>query len=383
MKKDSALRFVVFLGFISLFADVTYEGARSITGPFLATLGAGAAAVGAVAGAGELLGYGLRLISGFLADRTRAYWTLTFAGYFVNVAAVPLLALAGRWEIAAALMLLERTGKAIRTPSRDAMLSLASASVGRGRAFGLHEAMDQIGALTGPLLIAAVFHATGSYRAGFAWLAVPAALALATLLAARRSYPQPQAFEPAAPSLDTKGFPRIFWLYLLAAGLLGAGYSDFPLIAFHLKRHAIASDSWIPILYAVAMGVNALTAILFGRLFDRIGIRALALAGVISASSVPLLYFGNFATVAAGMALWGMSMGAQESILRAAIAGMVPAGRRGSAYGIFNTGYGLMWFLGSAVMGLLYEHSIGSLVAFSAGLQVLATFAFVYCYIVD
>ncbi len=369
---SAALRFVIFLGAVSLFADVTYEGARSFTGPFLGTLGASAAVVGFVAGAGELIGQALRLASGYLADRTHAYWALTILGYGVNLAAVPLLALAGRWEIAAALILVERTGKAIRTPSRDAMLSLASAEVGPGRAFGLHEAMDQIGALVGPLIVAGVLARTRSARDAFAWLALPAGLALVTLLMARSTYPHPQIFEKSQPEIATHGWPRMFWLYLLAAGLLGAGYSDFALIAYHLKRTAVAPEALIPVLYAASMGVSALTALLFGRMYDRVGIPTLVLAAVLSAASPPLLYLGGFRTVLAGMALWGAGMGAQESILKAAIAGMIPAERRGSAYGIFNTGYGIMWFLGSAVMGVLYGQSVWALVLFSTLMQLLS-----------
>lgn len=367
-----ALAFVIFLGMVSLFADVTYEGARSITGPFLATLGASAAVVGTVAGAGELLGQALRLASGYLADRTRAYWTLTLVGYGINLAAVPLLALAGRWEIAALLMLLERTGKAIRTPSRDAMLSHAAGDAGAGRTFGLHEAMDQVGALTGPLVVAFTLARTGSHRTAFAWLAVPAILALITLLAARHTFPHPQIFERRAPSLETAGLPRVFWLYVLAAGLLGAGYSDFPLIAYHLQRTHVAPETWVPLFYAAAMGVDALAALAFGRLFDRFGIPVLMLAAILSAASAPLAYFGGRAAVMAGMALWGAGMGAQESILKAAVAGMAPPGRRGSAYGIFNTGYGVMWFLGSALMGVLYTRSVAGLVVFSVTMQLLS-----------
>jgi MFS family permease len=367
-----ALRFVVLLGVVSLFADMTYEGARSITGPYLGVLGAGATAVGVVAGLGELIGYTLRLASGYMADRTRRYWTITFAGYLVNLGAVPLLALTGRWEAAAALMIAERIGKAIRTPARDAMLSHATQQVGRGWGFGLHEALDQIGAVVGPLVVAGVFLARSSYRAGFAILAVPAALAIAVLAACRVLYPRPRDLEVDTPRLESAGLRRPFWIYLAGAALVGAGYADFPLIAFHFGQRSVVPAASIPLLYAVAMAVDAVAALAFGRLFDRRGLSVLVGAVALSALFAPLVFLGGPAAALAGMTLWGVGMGAQESIMRAAVAEMAPADRRGAAYGIFNTGYGVCWFLGSVAMGVLYDRSISLLVAFSVMAQLAA-----------
>jgi MFS family permease len=365
ISKRTALKFVVLLGIVSLFADTTYEGARSITGPYLAILGASGAIVGIVAGLGELIGYSLRLVSGYISDRTGRYWTITLWGYEINLLAVPLLALAGRWEIAALLMIAERMGKAIRIPARDAMLSHAAAKMGRGWGFGLHEALDQLGAMLGPLIVAGVLYVKGGYRLGFGILLVPAVLALTILVMARLLYPHPRDFEAGSAKLESKVFPKVFWIYLAAVALIAAGYVDFPLIAYHFKRVSIVSDDWIPIFYAISMGVDALAALLFGRLFDRIGISILIVAALISSIFAPLVFFGGFSFALLGMALWGIGMGAQESIMRAAIAGMVSMDRRGSAYGIFNTGYGIFWFLGSALMGILYDTSIQALVAFS------------------
>ena len=361
----SALRFVVLIGIVSLFADMTYEGARSITGPYLAVLGASGTIVGIVAGFGELVGYGLRLLSGYLSDRTGRYWTVTLVGYVLNMVAVPLLALAGRWEVAALLMIAERAGKAIRTPPRDAMLSHATQTMGRGWVFGLHEALDQIGAVLGPLTVTAVLYFNGSYQTGFAVLLVPAVLALTVLLVARLLYPRPRDLEAIIPELETQGFPRKFWLYIAAASLIGAGYVDFPLIAYHFEKASIVSDNWIPIFYAVAMGVDALAALVFGSLFDRRGLPVLIFATLVSAFFAPLAFLGGSYLACIGMALWGVGMGAQESIMRAVIAEMVPANRRASAYGIFNAGFGLSWFLGSALMGFLYDFSITWLIVFS------------------
>ncbi|KCZ70943.1 Major Facilitator Superfamily transporter [Candidatus Methanoperedens nitroreducens] len=367
--KGAALKFVILLGAVSLFADTTYEGARSITGPYLAILGASGAVVGIVAGFGELIGYGLRLVSGYISDRTGKYWTITLFGYGINLLAVPLLALAGRWEIASLLMIAERMGKAVRTPARDAMLSHATVKMGRGWGFGLHEALDQIGAMLGPLIVAGVLYFRGGYQMSFGVLLVPALLALSVLAAARLLYPHPRAFEVGSVKLESKVFPKVFWIYLGAVAFIAAGYVDFPLIAYHFKRVSIVSDDWIPVFYAIAMGVDALAALIFGRLFDRIGISVLIAAALISSIFAPLVFLGGFYFALLGMALWGVGMGAQESIMRAAIAGMVSMDRRGSAYGIFNTGYGIFWFLGSALMGILYDISIPYLIIFSVAAQ--------------
>jgi len=367
--KGNALKFIILLGIVSLLADMTYEGARSITGPFLEVLGTSAVVVGFVAGFGELSGYALRLVSGYISDRTRRYWAITIIGYFVNLMVVPLLALAGSWEMAAILLIAERMGKAIRTPPRDVMLSHATSEVGRGWGFGLHEAMDQIGAILGPLIIAVVLYFKGSYQTGFAILLIPGVLALSVLVLSRFLYPNPRDLEVKVPKLDAKGFKHAYWIYLLAVAFIAAGYADFPIIAFHFKKALIVSGIWIPIFYSVAMGVDALAALLFGRLFDRIGVYTLIYVSILSIFFAPLVFLGDFYMAFLGMALWGVGMGAQESIMRAAVAGMAPVKRRGAAYGIFNTGYGIAWFTGSVLMGFLYEVSLLYLIVFSVIMQ--------------
>lgn len=371
--RQSAIRFIVALGTISLFADVTYEGARSINGPFLATLGAGAAVVGIVSGAGELAGYVLRLFSGIAADRTRAYWALTIAGYIINLLAVPCMALAGHWGAAAALIITERAGKAIRIPARDVMLSQASMIVGRGWGFGLHEFMDQVGAFIGPLFVAAVLASSHQYPRAYALLAIPAGLALATLFTAIRFYPDPSRFEERRSEAPAQGgYPRAFWIYMIAAALLAAGFVDFPLIAYHFHKISLVTPAEIPIFYSVAMGIEALTALLFGKLFDRMGMPALIAGVLLSAASSPLAFLGSFYAALAGVALWGAGMGAQQSLLRAKVADLVPAERRGAAYGVFNTAYGVLWFAGSSAIGILYERSLVSAVAFATVTQLAA-----------
>lgn len=365
LTRNAAWKFILFIGIISLFSDLTYEGARSISGPFLGTLQASAAVVGIVAGLGEFIGYALRLASGYLTDRLGKYWPISFVGYGFNLLAVPLLALAWRWEVAAALLVLERLGKAIRTPARDAMLSHAVSTVGRGWGFGFHEAMDQIGAVAGPLLVAGVIYLQGGYRAGFAVLLAPALLALAVIGVCARVYPHPQHLERSAPQVDAKGFRRPYWLYIAASGLIGMGYADFPLIAFHFGKIAVVPPSWIPLLYAVAMGVDAVAALILGRLYDRLGMGFLAAVPLVSVFFAPLVFLGGFNWALAGMVLWGIGMGAQESVIKAALAEMVPKERRATGYGLFHAGFGFFWFLGSVCMGILYDISLGYLIAFS------------------
>ncbi len=365
----NALRFVILIGIVSLFSDMTYEGARSINGPFLAILGASGAVVGVVSGLGELIGFSIRLVSGYFSDKTKGYWAITFIGYAINLIAVPFLALAGNWQIAAVLMVIERIGKGIRVPPRDAMLSYATQNMGRGWGFGLHEALDQLGAITGPLIVAAVLYFRDGYKTGYILLLVPALLALSVLTAARFLYPRPQDLEISQTKLQFQGFSKSFWLYVLAAAFIAAGFADFPLIAYHFQKASIASETLIPILYAIAMGVDALAALVFGRLFDRLGLTTMMLVAFLSAFFAPVVFFGGFSLAIFGMALWGIGMGAQESIMRAAIGGMIAPEQRGTAYGLFNTIYGFAWFLGSVLIGVLYDISIPWLVAFSVAAQ--------------
>lgn len=373
----TAMRFVVLLGIVSLFADMTYEGARAITGPFLAVLGASATTVGIVAGFGELVGYLLRLVSGYLADRTKYYWLITMIGYAVNLFAVPALALAGHWPLAALLMILERAGKAIRNPARDAMLSHATAQMGRGWGFGIHEALDQTGATLGPLLTAAVLYFKDGYRTAFAFLLLPAVLAMATLFLARFLYPHPQALETITPDLEPKGFGKPYWLYLAAASCIALGYADYPLIAYHFEKADSMAAEWTAVFYAAAMAVDGLAALLFGYWYDRKGMKVLIFAALISSIFAPLVFLGGFSVALAGAVLWGIGMGAQESIMRAAIAAMTPKDRRGTAYGLFNLGFGVCWFAGSALMGVLYDLSLPALVVFSVVVQWLSIPLFV------
>jgi len=372
-QRADAIRFIVCLGVVSLCADAAYEGARSVTGPYLKELGASAAEVGLIAGMGEMLAAGLRWFSGQFADRTRSYWTITIFGYALTALSVPLLAFAGNWQMAAVLVAAERTGKAIRGPARDVLMSGATGVVGHGWGFGLHTALDQTGAVIGPLLMAAAVARTDRLAPAFLLLAIPAALTLAALAAARAASPPA---DPPAPPEAPRALPRVFWLYVIAAGLLASGFIDFALLAYHFGRASLAAPMAIPLIYAGAMGVNGLTALVLGRLFDRWGVVVLCLGIGVSLLALPFALLGGTALAIAGVACWATGLGAQDAILRSAIAQVVSMERRGRAFGVFNAVYGVCWFAGSATMGALYDCSISGVVWFGVALQLISAAIF-------
>jgi MFS family permease len=359
--RADAIQFIVCLGLVSLFADITYEGARSTTGPLLRALGSSAAQVGLIVGLGEFLGFSLRLASGILADRTRAYWTITLLGYGVNLVAVPMLAYARNWPAAAALIVAERVGKSLRGPARDVLLSEAAVRVGRGWGFGLHAAMDQIGAVIGPLFMVWALARTRTYGPAFLFLAIPAASALAALLMAR-SYDITGQSKAHTQVRVNEPIPRVFWIYMGAAGLLALGYVDFPLIAYHFGKTGLYSRTGIPLMYAIAMAMNGVTALLFGRLYDRYGLSVLSIGILVSLGGLPLSFLGGREAAIAGIACWGTGMGAMDATLRSGISQIVHADKRGRAFGLYNAAFGVAWFVGSTAMGILYDRWIEGLV---------------------
>jgi MFS family permease len=290
----------------------------------------------------------------------------------LNLFAVPLLALAGDWQIAVVLIIAERMGRGIRSPVRDAMLSHAASQTGLGWGFGLHQALDQLGAVIGPLVVSFVLFVGSGYQTAFAWLVIPAVLSMSVLLAARYLFPRPHDFDLTPPPLEGEGLAPVFWIYIAAVAFIAAGYADFPLIAYHFDKAQIMPAAWIPILYAVAMGVDGVGALALGSLFDRIGIRTMILATVASAAAAPLVFLGNFPLTVIGMACWGVGTGAQDSIMRATVARLAPQQRRATAFGIMNAVYGVAWFAGSILLGVLYDLSIVAVVLASALLQAAA-----------
>lgn len=385
-KKRAAYAFLVLLGIVSLFSDLTYEGARSIVGPYLLLLGASAATVGFVSGLGEFIGYALRLLTGWISDKTGKYWLMVIIGYGINVVAIPALALAPGlgWVFACSLLVVERFGKAIRNPAKTTLASFAASEVGVGKGFALAEALDQIGAVLGPVMLFLVLTLKGqeeklsAYALCFLILAIPAGIALALLLVARHKYPRPHEFEKAEAPRSQANLRSAFWLYLAGIACLAAGFADFPLMAFHFTKTGLLPDNLVPMMYALAMGIDAASALFFGRMYDRRGVGAIIISSAISAFFAPLVFlFHSPGFAVAGVLLWGIGMGAQESILKAAVTTLVPRERRGTAFGFFNAGFGLFWFLGSWLMGILYERSLPALVAFSLVAQ-LASLPFFF-----
>ncbi len=378
LRNNPALQLILLLGVVSLFGDVVYEGGRSVAGPFLLSLGASAFAVAFVSGFGEFIGYAGRIVSGFFADRTRSYWAFAIAGYLM-IGSIPLLVFADAWEAAAVLLLVERLGKGIRSPAKDTILSYATHSVGRGLGFGIHEAIDQIGAVAGPLIFAVSIAVSGGYKTGFALLAIPFLLLMGALVLAFRKVPYPESFEES-PRGEAGGeperIPRVMLPYGAFTVLTMAGFAVFPLIAFHYSAASIVPDAEIPVFYAIAMAVDAFFALLIGRLYDRKGLGILLVIPVSNILVALLAFSGGYYFALAGAVLWGLSMGGQETILRAALADLTSMGKRGTAYGIFNTLYGGAWFAGSIVLGWLYEFDTGVLVTYSILMQVAAMGAF-------
>lgn len=373
-----AYLFVFLIGVLSFFADFTYEGARSVLGPYLASLQASALVVGSITGFGELAGYGLRLFSGRLADTSGRFWLISIIGYLLQMSAIPALALTSSLPAAAVLIILERVGKAIRNPPRDVMLSHAANQVGGyGWVFGLHEAMDQFGALVGPLAVAAILAHGGNYHEAFAALAIPAAFNLVVVFLARWQYPTPEDMEKQFRREDSGQLPYVFWLYLAGAGLVALGFADYPIIAYHFSRTHLVTGQWIAVFYAVAMSTGGAGSLLFGRLFDRYGFRVLIALTLVSAFFAPLVFLGNFWVALIGAAIWGLGVGVHESVIPAAVAPMVSGSIRASAFGIFTAGYGIFWFIGSVAIGALYEHSVTATIIFCVIVQLAAIPVFV------
>jgi len=371
-----AFLFVMTTGIVNLFGDITYEGGASINGPFMATLGANAAIVSITAGLGEFLGYALRLPAGYAADRTGRYWLITFVGYVINLFAVPAMALAGSWQVAAALVLAERIGRALRKPTVEAMLSYTTGELGKGWVYALNTALDEIGATIGPLIIALVLLLKGGFRTGYALLTISAMAALVALIVARVNFPLTSRLEHGhtAPAKD---FGKAYWLYMLAGALFAAGLMSFELISYHLTKAKIASEQWIPVMLAISTVFGVLANLVFGKAYDRVGLPVVIAAVCVSAAFSPFVFLGGFWLVLFGMLLWGVGYATQDTLLKAIVAEVLPEGKRNLAFGLYYAGYGVGWLIGSIVAGLLYENSRAALIAFSIVIQLASVPVFI------
>ncbi|MEG2454868.1 MAG: MFS transporter, partial [Oscillospiraceae bacterium] len=376
-----AMAFILLMGIVSLFSDMTHEGARSIMGSYLSMAGASAAAIGFVSGLGECIGYSFRLITGIIADKTKRYWPMTILGYIIDVVAIPALALVprGGWKLACLLIIIERAGKAIKKPAKDTLLSFAASQAGAGKSFAIQEFLDQIGAFLGPVILFLVlfFRRGGdtysTYSFCFAILGIPALVTIALLFFAKRKYPNPENFEPEPAKEEHFRMKPSFVLYIVAISLFAMGFLDFPLITMHVARTGLLSEDVLPLLYAGAMVVDAFSALLFGWLYDRFGIRILMLSTALSAFFAVFIFgFHDRWSLFLGIALWGIGMGAQESILKAAISSIMPKQSRSTGFGIFETAFGIFWFLGSWFTGVLYDLSLPAMIAASVLPQLLS-----------
>ena len=390
---SQAMIFIILFGIVSLFSDMTHEGASSIRGAYMSLLGASAGAIGFVSGLGELIGYSMRYVFGRLTDKTKRYWFMTIAGYVLDVLAVPALALVGEhgWIAACGLLIIQRMGKAIKKPAKDTIMSFAASQEGVGKSFGIQEVLDQIGAFLGPVLLYVVmlFKTEGStfeiYSRCFAVLAVPGAITILLLLITKYKFPNPENFEPEEKKFTPFKVKKEFIFYIAGISLFAFGFIDYSIIIMHVSKtytnisaqltetSSLVNSGTLPLLYAGAMLVDAVAALVFGLMYDKKGVKALAWSTVISAPFA-ILVFGTKSTSALllGIALWGVGMGAQESILKAAVTKMVPKSSRATGYGVFECSFGVFWFLGSWLLGVLYDISIPAMITVSVVSQLAA-----------
>ena len=385
--------FIILFGIVSLFSDMTHEGAASIRGAYLALLGASAGTIGFISGLGELIGYSMRYVFGRITDKTKKYWPMVIFGYILDILAVPALALVGEngWIAASILLVIQRMGKAIKKPAKDTIMSFAASQEGVGKSFGIQEMLDQIGAFLGPVMLYLVmlFKTEGStfenYKTCFAFLLIPGIITILFLFFTKKKFPNPEHFEPEPKEYVPFKMKKSFIFYIVGISFFAFGFIDYSIIIMHISKNytSIAGNLYetsnlinsgtIPLLYAGAMLVDAVAALVFGHIYDKNGVKALVISTIISApfsvfifgmKSVPALLFG--------LVLWGIGMGAQESILKAAVTSMVPKKNRATGYGIFECSFGIFWFLGSWLMGVMYSVSIPIMISISIAAQILA-----------
>lgn len=387
-----AMTFIILFGIVSLFSDMTHEGASSIRGAYLALLGASAGTIGFISGLGELIGYSMRYVFGKITDRTKKYWPMVIFGYILDILAVPALALVGEkgWIAAAILLVIQRMGKAIKKPAKDTIMSFAASQEGVGKSFGIQEMLDQIGAFLGPvfLYLVMLFKTDGTtfeiYRTAFAFLAIPGFITILLLFITKRAFPNPEAFEPEAKKEEAFVMKKSFIYYIVGISFFAFGFMDYALVIMHISKNftglggsygtfSLINEETLPLLYAGAMLVDAVAALIFGHIYDKKGVRALVISTIISAPfSLFIFGFKSEAAILFGLVLWGIGMGAQESILKAAVTSMVPKKNRATGYGIFECSFGIFWFLGSWILGVIYAKSLPLMIGLSIFAQVLA-----------
>ena len=391
MKKEivrDSLIFIILIGIVSLLSDMTHEGAKSIYGQFLNIVGASPKVISFVGGLGEFLGSALIFVTSIIASKTKKYWTMTIIGYTINLFCIPMLALTTEngWIYAISLILLERVGKAIRKPAKNTLVSFCSKNLGEGKSFALLECLDQIGAFIGPLILTLVLYLKGttnlfdSYKFCFLILIIPAILTLCILLFARVKYPTPETFEDDKEEDKSNKLviSKSFKYYLVAISLVAFSFIDFPLITYHVASLNIINEKNLPMLYSLAMLVDSISALIFGFLFDKIGFKTLVLSTLLSMTFPLFIFnFNNSALIIIGICLWGVGMGAQESILKSSVAKLSTKETRSKCFGLFEGIFGLSWFIGSFVLGLIYEASIIAFIIIPIILQICAMIGYI------
>lgn len=384
---SKAFMIIIMFGIISLFGDMVYETARSSNSQYFSLIGISAAKVGLIFGIGEFLGYFLRLISGFFSDKSGKHWIFMFIGYGMLIS-VPLIGFTEKWDILIVLLLMERIGKALRNPPKDTILSeVAEKEVGVGLAFGISEALDQIGAFLGPLIFTAVFYITCKngavqYQTGYKMLFVPYILLMTVLSLAYKRVKKSNILPEIKKEYKSEKLQKIFFVYMAFAFFCALGFVNFSIIGYHLKNHSLMSDGNITLLYSIAMAVDAVAALAIGKIYDNVkskseqksgGLIVLIILPILTVI-IPILTLSQSKyLIVGGMAVFGVVMGIHETIMKSAIADVTPFKKRGRGYGIFNTGYGLALMLGSAIFGYFYDiNKINIIIAFTAISEIIA-----------
>lgn len=348
---------ILLLGIVSLMGDVVYEGSRGIVPSYLGLLGATEVIVGLIGGLGDFLGNAMRLVSGFLADTTRAYWLFIFLGYGLIVS-IPFLGLSVGLEIAIILVLLERLGKAFRSPSRDTVLSIVGKDVGAGKAFGVHELLDQVGGILGPLIVTALMFYSNNYNFAFSFLFLPFLMLLAALAYTYKKIGSKTAIiEPQKMKGKREKLAKPFYVYTIAVLLNTVGLITYALILYKASKILQPTQQWIvPLIYLLIQGVDAPTAFIAGYAYDKFGVKILVVPFTLSLfPSLLTIISAELTLIIAAAAVFGLVLGMQESVYRAAVSELTPISSRGTAYGIFNTAYGVGFLISGSIYGLMME----------------------------
>lgn len=372
---------------------MVYESARGANSQYFNLLNISAYQVGLVFGIGEFLGYFLRLLAGVLSDKSGKHWLFIFVGYGM-LSVVPFMGFTMDWNTLIVLILMERIGKSLRNPAKDTILSeVAENQVGTGFAFGLQEALDQIGAFTGPLIFTLVFfiadkNGIQEYRLGYKLLFIPFVLLMIFVAYAYRKIKMDNLADTSKPKeFRSEKVQPVLWIYTAFTFFCTLGFVNFSIIGYHLKANNLMSDGNITLLYSGAMAVDAVTALLIGKTYDymkkKTGIKTGGLAVLAAVPFITLLLpflamSSSIPLIVIGMVIFGIVMGTHETVMRSAIADITPFYKRGTGFGIFNTGYGLALLIGSALMGFLYDlNQTGIIIAFICIVESISIFLYI------